>query len=136
MIVFLLTFVPIPFSTVTEAPKATPPGDAVWLPTMMHELYTFWQATRMIANLKHRVHVLWMTFRLRCPNCERGRIFTGLFNMNEICPYCGVRFEREIGRIGRWDVHQPRLAELFTIPGYFLTNALFHPPLSRLRSSG
>ena len=82
----------------------------------------------MIANLQHRTHVLWTTFRLRCPNCEQGRIFTGLFSMNEVCPYCHVRFERESGEsVGGMYINLV-LAELITIPGYFLTNALFHPP--------
>ena len=46
LIVFVLTFVPIPFSTVTEAPKAAPLGDAVWLPVAMLTLYTFWRRRR------------------------------------------------------------------------------------------
>ncbi len=78
----------------------------------------------MIANLKPRTHVLWVTFLLRCPNCERGKIFTGLFSMNEVCPYCGVRFERESGEsVGGMYINLVA-AELITIPGYFLTNAL------------
>ena len=86
----------------------------------------------MIANMKHRAHVLWVTFTLRCPNCERGRIFTGLFAMNEVCPYCHVRFERESGEsVGGMYINLV-LAELITIPGYFLSNALLPqvPPLS------
>jgi len=43
LIVFVVTFVPIPFSTVTEAPKAAPLGNAVWLPVTMITLYTLWR---------------------------------------------------------------------------------------------
>ena len=82
----------------------------------------------MMGNMKHRLHVWWVTLCLRCPNCERGRIFTGLFKMNDVCPYCGVRFERESGEsVGGMYINLV-LAELIAIPGYFVTNALFHPP--------
>jgi len=33
----------------------------------------------------------------RCPRCLDGRIWRGLFSMNEVCPVCGLRFEREHG---------------------------------------
>ena len=33
----------------------------------------------------------------RCPRCLDGRIWRGLFSMNEVCPVCGLRFEREPG---------------------------------------
>ena len=42
LIAFVVTFVPIPFSTVTEAPSVLP-GNAVWLPVTMMALYTFWR---------------------------------------------------------------------------------------------
>lgn len=35
--------------------------------------------------------------RQRCPDCCRGRVFSGSFRMNEFCPRCGVKFEREPG---------------------------------------
>jgi uncharacterized protein (DUF983 family) len=40
---------------------------------------------------------LWAILRLKCPVCRRGRAFTGHFAMNETCPVCGYRFEREQG---------------------------------------
>jgi hypothetical protein len=43
LIMFVVTFVPIPFSTVTEAPKAAPLGDAVWLPVALLTFYTLWK---------------------------------------------------------------------------------------------
>ncbi len=81
-----------------------------------------------MGNLDRWLHVLWVTFRLRCPNCERGRIFTGLFKMNKTCPYCGVRFEREDGEsVGGMYINLS-VAELLTVGGFFLADALFHPP--------
>ena len=89
LIVFLLTFVPIPFTINTQAP-VTLPSSAVWLPeTMLISFYLLASALRRGAELSalgHRLHVLWTTFRLRCPNCGQGRIFTGLFRMNKTCP--------------------------------------------------
>jgi len=82
----------------------------------------------MTSTFSHRLHVMWTTFRLRCPNCERGRIFTGLFAMNKTCPYCGVRFERESGEsVGGMYINLA-LAELLTMGGFFIINALFALP--------
>ena len=33
----------------------------------------------------------------RCPVCLRGKMFANRFRMNETCPVCGHRFEREQG---------------------------------------
>jgi uncharacterized protein (DUF983 family) len=33
----------------------------------------------------------------RCPRCFEGRVWRGLFSMNDPCPVCGLRFERESG---------------------------------------
>jgi hypothetical protein len=35
--------------------------------------------------------------RQRCPQCRQGAIFRGRTTMNETCPECGLRFEREQG---------------------------------------
>jgi uncharacterized protein (DUF983 family) len=35
--------------------------------------------------------------RCRCPRCLEGRIWRGMFSMNDPCPVCGLRFEREAG---------------------------------------
>ena len=43
----------------------------------------------------------WELFRrglfFRCPVCGKGKLFNGLFRMNETCPVCGFKFEREEG---------------------------------------
>jgi uncharacterized protein (DUF983 family) len=33
----------------------------------------------------------------RCPVCGQGKLFHGIFQMNETCPVCGFKFEREVG---------------------------------------
>lgn len=79
-------------------------------------------------TLRRRLEIMWTTLRLRCPNCAQGRIFTGLFSMNKTCPVCGVRFEREDGEsVGGMYINLA-LAELITIGGFFVANALFAFP--------
>jgi len=34
---------------------------------------------------------------LRCPSCQRGRLFASWFRMNEHCSCCGLAFYRESG---------------------------------------
>lgn len=34
---------------------------------------------------------------LRCPRCRRGLVFRGRFAMNNLCPVCGLKFDREPG---------------------------------------
>jgi uncharacterized protein (DUF983 family) len=34
---------------------------------------------------------------LRCPRCFEGKVFRGLLAMNERCPVCDLKFEREPG---------------------------------------
>lgn len=34
---------------------------------------------------------------LRCPRCRRGRLFRGLITMEDVCPACGLVYEREHG---------------------------------------
>lgn len=36
-------------------------------------------------------------FNQRCPRCLHGKIFADLWSMNELCPECGLEFEREAG---------------------------------------
>jgi uncharacterized protein (DUF983 family) len=41
--------------------------------------------------------VLARALRLRCPRCGRARLFSGWFAMDDPCPACGLRYEREQG---------------------------------------
>ncbi len=36
-------------------------------------------------------------FKLKCPMCSAGRLFSGFIQMQKKCPECGFRFEREPG---------------------------------------
>lgn len=75
------------------------------------------------------VRKLLVGFLLRCPNCERGRMFRGLFKMEKTCPNCGVRFERADGEALGGMMVNLVLAEMLSIGGFFITEAAFHPPL-------
>ena len=46
---------------------------------------------------KSAVHVLWVSARGVCPNCEKGRVLKTPFTLKDVCPVCGVRFERSSG---------------------------------------
>lgn len=52
--------------------------------------------TRKSMNISSR-GTLWSIAHLRCPRCHHGRVFSGLIAMNERCPVCAMRFEREPG---------------------------------------
>jgi uncharacterized protein (DUF983 family) len=65
---------------------------------------------------------------LRCPNCERGKMFTGLFTIRETCPYCNARFERQQGESIGGTLINLSFAEVLSIGGFFVSEALFHPP--------
>ncbi len=34
---------------------------------------------------------------LKCPQCEEGKMFYGVFKMHEHCPNCGMKYEKEQG---------------------------------------
>src|SRR3954454_4930591 len=40
---------------------------------------------------------LWALFWQRCPRCHKGKMFRGIFAMNDPCPTCGTLFQREEG---------------------------------------
>src|SRR5690606_28083349 len=59
--------------------------------------------------------------RLRCPNCEQGRMFAGPVAMRPTCSVCGVRFERSSGEsLGGMMVNLV-VAELLTVGGFFVS---------------
>jgi uncharacterized protein (DUF983 family) len=46
----------------------------------------------------HALRVLALgAFPGTCPNCEQHSMFRGFYTMYEVCPQCGVRYERESG---------------------------------------
>lgn len=74
-----------------------------------------------------QLHKLRTGALLRCPACEQGRQFAGLFRMYPTCPVCGVRFERQSGEsLGGMMVNLV-IAEFLTIGGFFVSYALLKP---------
>jgi uncharacterized protein (DUF983 family) len=64
----------------------------------------------MEERTRHRLHrlptgpprkaarsVLGAILHQRCPRCRRGLVFRGRFAMNNLCPVCAMKFEREPG---------------------------------------
>jgi uncharacterized protein (DUF983 family) len=74
---------------------------------------------------------LWALLRQRCPHCHKGRMFRGLFEMNDPCPVCGVLFQREEGYFLGAMYFGYVLATAVLIPLY-LVAALFMPGQSSL----
>jgi uncharacterized protein (DUF983 family) len=44
-----------------------------------------------------RRSLIWSLLRQRCPSCREGRMFSGVWHMNDPCPVCGKLFQREEG---------------------------------------
>jgi uncharacterized protein (DUF983 family) len=54
--------------------------------------------------------------RGRCPRCRQGKIFSGQFAMNEVCPVCGLHFQRDQGYfLGAMYVSYPISAALMLL---------------------
>jgi uncharacterized protein (DUF983 family) len=82
----------------------------------------------MARTTTEQIHKLMIGARRRCPNCEQGRLFSGLFQMRPTCPVCGVRFERASGEsLGGMMVNLV-VAELLTIGGFFGSYLLLGSP--------
>jgi uncharacterized protein (DUF983 family) len=62
--------------------------------------------------------------RQRCPRCRTGRMFRGLFEMNDPCPVCGLPFQREEGYFLGAMYFSYGLACAFLIGSYFIVAAL------------
>jgi uncharacterized protein (DUF983 family) len=85
--------------------------------------------SQVFQKWQHILHVLWVGLTLRCPACERGRTFNGLFSVNKTCPNCGVRFERQDGESVGGMYFNLGLAEMTALGGFFLVHYLFQPPI-------
>lgn len=81
-------------------------------------------------KLGYAIHKLLVGARLRCPNCEQGRMFHGLFNMDKTCPNCGARYERLDGESIGGTLVNLVVAEVLSMGGYIITQLLFAPPLA------
>jgi uncharacterized protein (DUF983 family) len=79
-------------------------------------------------TLSEMLHKLGVGARLRCPHCEQGRMFSGLFAMRATCPVCHVRFERSHGESLGGMMINLVVAELLTVVGFFASYALLGAP--------
>ena len=86
------------------------------------------ETTKM--NVSYVIRKLWVGLRLRCPNCEQGHMFHGLFAMDEKCPHCGARYERLSGESLGGMMINLCTAEVVSMGGYIISQALFAPPLA------
>ncbi len=74
------------------------------------------------------LHKLWVGFKLRCPHCEKGRTFQGLFKANRTCEACGYHFEIEDGEsVGGMYINLG-IASMTSIGGFFLAFHAFEIP--------
>lgn len=80
-------------------------------------------------KFSYMLHKLMVALRLRCPSCEQGRMFDGMFRMTPICPYCHVRFERTSNEAIGGVYINLALAELTSVAGFFVTHWIFGPPI-------
>jgi uncharacterized protein (DUF983 family) len=70
-------------------------------------------APRFISLLGHGL-------RLKCPRCGIGPLYSKPFRMNDNCPHCGLKFEREQGYfIGAMYVNYAATVAV-AVPGFFL----------------
>lgn len=67
---------------------------------------------------------VWALLRLRCPRCREGRMFRGVWGMNDPCPKCGLLFQREEGYFLGAMYFSYVLGALILIPSFFLAVAL------------
>lgn len=58
--------------------------------------------------------------RLRCPRCGIGKLYRGLFRMNDHCANCRLKFEREQGYfIGAIYINYAATVAI-AVPGFFI----------------
>jgi uncharacterized protein (DUF983 family) len=62
--------------------------------------------------------------RQRCPRCRQGRMFRGMFTMNDPCPVCGLVFEREPGYYFGAMYFSYFMGVGILVPSYFFFNWL------------
>ncbi len=83
----------------------------------------------MMGQISHWLWKLWIGMRLRCPNCERGKMFSGLFRMEPVCSHCGARYERAQGESIGGTLINLVAAEMLSMGGFIITQVLFSPPM-------
>lgn len=85
---------------------------------------SFWQQVRRVT---HKLYVGGL--RLKCPNCEEGRMFKHLFEIEPTCDVCHVRFERLDGEsIGGMAITMGIIPPM-SLLGYFIVAIFFDVPV-------
>src|SRR5882672_2527210 len=98
------------------------------LPPSLHDRYEKTpshyppQPDRSVKNIKEAI-----SFGMQriCPACKQGKMFRTYFQMNDYCPHCGVKYEREPGEYIVAMYINLFLTEIIFITGYLVTNSLF-----------
>ena len=55
-----------------------------------------------------------------CPRCRQGRVFRGWITVNDRCPVCGLKFEREQGYfVGAIYINYAATVAI-AVPGFFI----------------
>lgn len=79
----------------------------------------------LLDNLQRLTRKLYISgVRLRCPNCEQGRMFNHLFQIEETCPVCGVRYERRDGESVGGMIFTMAIIPTAALAGFFLVEWL------------
>lgn len=73
------------------------------------------------------VRVMQRALRQRCPNCGRGRVFDGWYELREWCAECDYAFEAKVG--DHWGVFYVTTA---AVPGLLILVVVFLPPPATL----
>lgn len=82
-----------------------------------------------MSQIGYWVWKLWIGARLRCPNCEQGKMFSSLFRMEPVCDHCGARYERAQGESIGGTLINLVAAEMLSMGGFIVSQVLFSPPL-------
>jgi len=75
-----------------------------------------------VKNLKE---VILCGMKRICPACKKGKMFRTYFQMNDYCPVCGVKYEREAGEYIVAMYINIFATEIIFISGYLLLSNFF-----------
>lgn len=73
-----------------------------------------------MADFSTTFHKIINGLLLRCPNCEKGSVSSGLLSINAQCPVCGVRFERRAGESMGGMMLNMVITEVLTVIGFIV----------------
>ncbi len=76
-------------------------------------------------GMKLVLRSLWRGWNKLCPVCGQGKMFRTFFNMNQTCPTCGVRYERESGEYVTSMYISIVITEILFVIFYLILNYVF-----------